>query len=51
MNRRKGNKTGVGLDELRRMSKRIKVSSEDMDTIEKAIYGDVRRAEYYSFKI
>ena len=47
VNRRKGSKTGLGIDELRGYSRRMRVGNKDMDLIEEAIYGDVKRVEYY----
>ena len=47
VNRKKGSKTGLGIDELRGYSRRMRMGNKDMDLIEEAIYGDVKRVEYY----
>ena len=47
VNRRKGSKPGLRIDELRGYSRRMRVGNKDMDLIEEAIYGDVKRVEYY----
>ena len=47
VNRRKGSKTGLGIDEMRGYSRRMRVGNKEMDVIEEAIYGDVNRVEYY----
>lgn len=49
VNRKKGSKTGLGIDELRGYSRRMRIANKDMDLIEEAIYGDVKRSEYYSY--
>ena len=43
----KGNKTGLGIDDLRRMSRRLKMGHEDMDSIEEAVYGNINRVQYF----
>lgn len=44
-NRKKGNKTDWGFKEMRMASKKFRLSHEDMDAIEIATFGDVRRVK------
>ena len=46
VNRFKSNKMNLSLEELRRSSKPLKLSTRDMDLLEYAIYGEVHRFDY-----